>query len=157
MLLNYKDFGFVLFGFLFAWLVALSVIFYRLFAHYRRLTKGITKKDLKSVLDKLMSGFDEESAKISELTKKLANLEKGSLYHIQKVGLVRFNPFAETGGDQSFCLAVLDHHDSGFVISSLHSRDKTRFYAKPVKNGQSVDYEFSNEEARAIKKARRVK
>ncbi|GAI79851.1 unnamed protein product, partial [marine sediment metagenome] len=133
MLLNYKDLGFVLFGFFTVWLAALSVIFYRLFAHYRKLTKGITKKDLKSVLEKLLKGFNEEHNKINELTKKFEKLEKDSFYHIQKIGLVRFNPFAETGGDQSFCLAALDNHDSGFVISSLHSRDKTRFYAKPVK------------------------
>lgn len=157
MLLNYKDLGFVLFGFLFAWLVALSIIFYRLFSHYQKLTKGITKKDLKSVLEKLLKGSNEEHNRINELTKKLEKLEKDGFYHIQKIGLVRFNPFAETGGDQSFCLAVLDNHDSGFVISSLHSRDKTRFYAKPVKNGQPVGYELSKEETRAIKKARKVR
>lgn len=157
MLLNYKDFGLVLFGFLFVWLLALSVIFYRLFSHYQKLTKGITKKDLKSVLNKLLKDFDEESNRINEVIKKLEKLEKDSFYHIQKIGLVRFNPFAETGGDQSFCLAVLDNHDSGFVISSLHSRDKTRFYAKPVRNGQAASYELSSEETRAIKKARRVK
>lgn len=157
MLPNLGDFGLVIFGFLFVWLTVLSVLFYRLFGHYQKLTSGITKKDLKSVLDNLMSGFDEEHNRISELSKKLEKLEKDSLYHIQKIGLVRFNPFAETGGDQSFCLAVLDNHDSGFVISSLHSRDKTRLYAKPVKDGQPVGYELSSEETRAIKKARRVK
>lgn len=157
MLLNLKDSGLVLFGFFFAWLLSLSVIFYRLFSHYQKLTKGITKKDLKSVLDKLLKDFDEESTRISGVIKKFEKLEKDSSYHIQKIGLVRFNPFAETGGNQSFCLAVLDHHSSGFVISSLHSRDKTRFYAKPVKNGQPVGYELSSEESRAIKKARRVK
>ncbi|HUS59984.1 MAG TPA: DUF4446 family protein [Nevskiaceae bacterium] len=157
MLLNYKDLGFILFGFLTVWLVALSIIFYRLFSHYQKLTKGITKKDLKSVLEKLLKSSNEEHNRINELTKKLEKLEKDGFYHIQKIGLVRFNPFAETGGDQSFCLAVLDNHDSGFVISSLHSRDKTRFYAKPVKNGQPVGYELSKEETRAIKKAKKVR
>ena len=60
MLLNFENFGFVLFGFLFVWLVVLSVLFYRLFAHYQKLTRGITKKDLKSVLDNLLKGLDEE-------------------------------------------------------------------------------------------------
>lgn len=157
MLLNYKNLDFALFGFLTTWLVVLSVIFYRLFSHYRKLTKGVTEKDLKSVLEKLLKDFNEEHNRINELTKKLGELEKDGFYHIQKIGLVRFNPFAETGGDQSFCLAVLDNHDSGFVISSLHSRDKTRFYAKPIKNGQSVGYELSKEETRAIKKAKKVR
>jgi len=157
MLLNLGNFSLVIFGFLFVWLTILSVLFYRLFSHYQRLTKGVTKKDLKAVLDELLKGFNEEHNRISDLTKNLEKLEKDGLYHIQKIGLVRFNPFAETGGDQSFCLAVLDHHDNGFVISSLHSRDKTRLYAKPIRNGKAVGYELSNEETQAIKKSKRVK
>lgn len=157
MLPNLGNFSLVIFGFLFVWLTILSVFFYRLFSHYQKLTKGVTKKDLKTVLDELLKGFNEEHVRVSDLTKNLEKLEKDSLYHIQKIGLVRFNPFAETGGDQSFCLAVLDHHDNGFVISSLHSRDKTRLYAKPVRNGKAVGYELSSEETQAIKKAKRVK
>jgi len=141
----------------FVWLVVLTVIFCRLSVHYQRLTKGITKKDLKSVLDQLLQGTRQEAEKVDELVKQLGKLRKDSLYHIQKVGLVRFNPFAETGGNQSFCLAVLDDRDSGFVISSLHGREATRFYAKPVKEGKAGRYKFSNEEKQAIKSARKIK
>lgn len=79
-----------------------------------------------------------------------------SQYHLQKVGLVRFNPFAETGGDQSFCLALLDGEDSGLVISSLHSRETTRIYAKPVRKGKPVGYDFSAEEKQAVLKAKKI-
>ena len=69
---------------------------------------------------------------------------------IQKVGVVRFNPFKETGGNQSFSIALLDSKDNGLVISSLFTRQGTRIYAKPVKNGKST-YQLSKEELEAIK------
>jgi len=157
MLLNLEGVNIILLGLIFVWLGTLSFLFYRLFAHYQGLTKGITKKDLKSVLDKLLKDFDKEAKKVGELTKEAEKLKKDNFYNIQKIGLVRYNPFAETGGDQSFCLAVLDGNDSGLVISSLHSRETTRIYAKPVKKGKAVGYELSDEEKQAIKKAKKIK
>lgn len=144
-------------GFGFVWLFFLSVLFYRLFRHYRKLTEGITRKDLKSILEKLLGDLKEKDQQIDDLVQKLAKVEKESAFSIQKIGLLRFNPFAETGGDQSFCLAILDGHDSGVVISSLHSRDATRIYAKPVSKGKAVGYELSDEEKLAVKKAKRIK
>ena len=72
---------------------------------------------------------------------------------MQFVGLVRFNPFDDTGGDQSFALALLDGRGDGVVISSLHGRTGTRFYAKPVKAGTST-LSLSDEEVQALKQAR---
>jgi len=71
---------------------------------------------------------------------------------IQHVGLVRYNPFGDTGGDQSFVLALLDAKGHGVVISSLHGRTGTRFYAKPVKSSTSP-ISLSEEELIAIKQA----
>jgi len=141
----------------FIWLIVLSIFFYRLAAHYRRLTSGITKKDLKTVLTNILEKMQGESERVDELLKQTARLKKENLSHIQKIGLVRFNPFAETGGDQSFSLAVLDDYNSGVIISSFHSREATRIYAKPVKEGQPVGYEFSREEKQAIKGAKKIK
>jgi hypothetical protein len=74
---------------------------------------------------------------------------KGS---IQRIGLVRFNPFQETGGDQSFAVALLDGRGDGVVLSSLHSRAMTRFYAKPIKAGASA-VSLSDEESQAVRQA----
>lgn len=142
---------------LLVWVIILSVLFYRLLAHYQRLTRGMIKKDLKSILEQLLAGTQKESKRIDELVTSLAKVQKDSLYHLQKIGLIRFNPFAEAGGNQSFCLAILDDHDSGLVISSLHGREATRFYAKPVKAGKAVGYTLSNEEKQAIKSAKKVR
>ena len=73
--------------------------------------------------------------------------------HLQKMGFVRFNPFNDTGGDQSFCLAILNGHDTGIVISSLHSREQTRIYAKRIVAGKTEGVELSREEAEALNRA----
>jgi hypothetical protein len=69
-----------------------------------------------------------------------------------RVGLVRFNPFEDTGGNQSFALALLDGHGDGFVVSSLHSRTGTRVYAKAIAAGAS-DTALSAEESGALQQA----
>lgn len=74
--------------------------------------------------------------------------------HFQKVGIVRFNPFSDSGGDQSFSLSLLDGHDRGFVISSLHTRQETRIYLKPVVNGKGKEFPLSKEEEQAIRIAK---
>jgi hypothetical protein len=147
----------ILFGAIFFWLVFLSVIFYNLYKHYQRLTKGITKKDLKTILEELLKNFDKEKENLESLVREVQKIRAENVYNIQKVGLVRFNPFAETGGNQSFSLALLDGEDNGFVITSLHSREMTRIYAKPVKKQKADGYELSTEEKQALKSAKRIK
>lgn len=71
---------------------------------------------------------------------------------IQHVGLVRFNPFEDTGSDQSFVVALLDAQHDGLVVSSLHGRGTTRVFAKPIAAGMST-HQLSNEEAEAIRLA----
>jgi hypothetical protein len=87
--------------------------------------------------------------KLDDAYKKLA--AAGSLAS-QKISIVRFNPFGDTGGDQSFVLAVLDAHNSGYVLTSIHGREGTRSYVKPVDYGKSK-YPLSAEEKQALKQA----
>lgn len=69
-----------------------------------------------------------------------------------KLTITRFNPFEDVGGDQSFILCILDTNNSGAIITSLHSRDFTRVYAKPIKNSQGDNITLSKEEKSAILK-----
>lgn len=69
-----------------------------------------------------------------------------------KIGISRFNPFDDVGGDQSFILTILDQNNSGAIITSLHNRDITRIYAKPIKNGVGENITLSKEEKSAIVK-----
>jgi hypothetical protein len=147
---------FFILGFIFIWLGVLTFFLFRAIRHYQKLTEGIEKKNLQTVLEKIIKDLAEEEKRTGELFKIVKKLEKENLYNIQKIGLVRFNPFAEVGGNQSFSLAILDGENSGLVISSLHSREVTRIYAKPVKKGKAVGYQLSTEEIQAIKNARKI-
>jgi hypothetical protein len=90
---------------------------------------------------------------LENLKRAFADLDMAVSRSVQYVGLVRFNPFADTGGDQSFALALFDKRGDGVVISSLHGRTATRFYAKPLKGGASP-LSLSDEEVQALKQAR---
>lgn len=71
---------------------------------------------------------------------------------VQRVGLVRFSPFHDTGGDQSFTLALLDGRGDGVVLTALHSRTDSRLYAKPIESGSSA-YSLTPEEREAMDQA----
>ena len=136
------------------WIVVLTIFLIRSIVHYKKLTKNITKKDLKTVLTEILNKVDLNQKDLTNLTAALKKARKGMEAHIQKIGFVRFNPFPQTGGDQSFSLSLLDEKDTGFVLSSLHSRDTTRFYAKTIRNGQTEGSKLSEEEKKAIKNAK---
>jgi len=141
-------------GLLFAWIIALTILLVQTSLHFSRLTKNVSKKDLKTVLEDVLAKTDLNEKQIQTVAGNLKKLDSKSLGFIQKIGFVRFNPFNQTGGDQSFSLALLDAKDNGFVLSSLHSRDHTRFYAKTVKVGVGDGHELSKEERQAIKNAK---
>jgi len=92
--------------------------------------------------------------KLEKVVEELEVLRKGHAMSITKVGIIRFNPFGEIGGDQSFALALLDSEDSGVVLTSHYGKDMQRVYAKPVKEGVS-EYSLSEEEQEALKKAQK--
>jgi hypothetical protein len=89
---------------------------------------------------------------MDDLSARSAMLEASGRRSFQRVGLVRYNPFEETGGNQSFALAILDAQGDGIVLSSLHARAGTRVYAKTVAGGRS-EAALSDEESRAVQSA----
>lgn len=141
----------------FLWLGILTFYIYKIALHYRRLVQTVKKEDLSEILDKILESLGGNQKNIENLKTELEQVTQDSVYHIQKVGILRFNPFADTGGDQSFILAILDGTDTGIVLTSLHSRGITRWYAKNVKEGKGVNHELSEEEQEAIKKAVHLK
>jgi hypothetical protein len=135
------------------WLIAISVVLYRIFALFNKLTKGVEVTDLKKVLEKVLAQGDKNEKDVNELVRRVNEQEEDGKLHIQKVGLVRFNPFKELGGDHSFSLSVLDGEGSGVIITSLHTRDRTRVYMKRILKGKG-DIELSEEEKKALLKAK---
>lgn len=118
--------------------------------HYNRLTHG-ANKGLREILEEILKTNHENKKDIEMLRSVCARIEKEGEFHIQKVGLLRFNPFKDTGGDQSFILSLVDKNDTGVIISGLYSRSGLRWYAKKVINGKGVEHELSEDEKKALK------
>ena len=124
----------------------------RLEARLSGLTRGAEGRSLEAVLDAHLERVHTVARQVDDVSKRTAILEGAARRAFSRVGLVRYNPFEETGGNQSFALALLDANGDGFVISSLHARSGTRVYAKAIASGRS-DAALSDEEAAAIRQA----
>ncbi len=119
---------------------------------YRKLTKGVNSGSLDKIIQKLIADQEKNQKDFTATQEELSQLQEKAQFHFQKKALVRYNPFNQTGGNQSFSLALLDGKNNGIVISSFHSREGTRLYAKTVVSGKA-DNSFSKEEKSAIKEA----
>ncbi|HEX2755899.1 MAG TPA: DUF4446 family protein [Candidatus Limnocylindrales bacterium] len=124
----------------------------RLRSRLDSLTRGADGASLGEVLDTHLDKVFAVARELDELSARSAVLEATGRRTIQRVGLVRFNPFEDTGGNQSFALALTDAAGNGFIVSSLHSRTGTRVYAKAVSAGRS-DGALSQEETEALRLA----
>lgn len=111
------------------------------------------EQGLDEVLDGILKRLERTGERLDALNKLHQDLEallrRGT---IRNIGVVRFNPFPDAGGDQSFAIALLDAEGTGLVLSSLHARTDTRVFAKPVQAGRSR-YPLSDEEQDAIRRA----
>lgn len=133
------------------WLLVLSILLYLFARFFRKLTKGTKETELLKVLDKILKTQKENSEDIKSAEREVRRLEEEGKFHVQKVGVVRFNPFKEIGGDHSFSLAILDGTNSGVIVTCLHTRERTRVYMKAIKKGKS-ELELSDEEKKALEK-----
>lgn len=120
---------------------------------YQSLTAGTDGGSLEAVLNGHVEQVRLAVNKTSELDALARRLEREGRDHIQHVGFQRFNPFRDAGGDQSFALALADQDGNGVVLSSLHSRDNTRVYGKPLAGWESP-YPLTDEERAVINQAR---
>jgi hypothetical protein len=117
---------------------------------YRGLVRGADGGTLHGVLDAHIGRIDAMAGRLEEVNELQTYLERRTRGALQHIGMVRFNPFEDTGSDQSFAIALLDDRRDGIVLSSLHGRANTRLFAKPVEGGTSR-HNLSEEEAQAIK------
>ena len=149
-----ESWQYIVLGIIAFWLFALSISLFLVMRFFNQLTKESKKGDLKKILEKVLSTGSQNSKDISALQKELERLEEDGRLHVQKVGLIRFNPFQETGGDHSFSIALLNAKDSGIVLTGLHTRERTRVYVKSITKGKS-EHELSAEEKKALTKAQK--
>jgi hypothetical protein len=142
--------------------VALALLIWNIFLHLnisrikknqQQLFSGKESVNLEEVILRHTNNLKELDRDIQDLygiSNKINNLANRSVH---KVGVVRFNPFKDLGGDQSFSIALLDGQSNGVVVSSLHTREGNRVYAKKVEKGRTMKHPLTEEEVDAIKQA----
>lgn len=124
----------------------------RLDQRFKSALGGSNVGSLENTLSGHLAKVLEVDANLSKLTSEYEKLSTASSLASQKISIVRFNPFGDTGGDQSFSLAILDAYNSGYVLTSIHGRQGTRIYVKPIDYGTSK-YTLSDEEKQAVSQA----
>lgn len=125
------------------WILSLEI-------RLKKIFRGNGAKDMESLLTSLNEDLKKLNVSKNEIERYLETVERRLQKSVQNVSTVRFNPFGNSGSNQSFAIAFLDEHGDGVVISSLYSREKVSVYAKPIKNYVS-EYPLSEEEKTAIK------
>ena len=145
---------------LFVFLIVLLILYFRTTLHLRKLRESYSKFMNKlgngNDLDQMIRTYIEKVEKTDEKNEEIMNyckkIDNEMMECIQKMGIVRYNAFKDTGSDLSFTLALLDKYNNGVVLNGIYARDSANIYAKPVENGESK-YVLSNEEKEAIQKA----
>ena len=138
---------------IFIWLGILSFLIWRQNNFLKSLFPKSGERDIRKKFEEVLKTVEDFGQDLDKLKSKLSEIEKLDLGHIQRMKLLRYNPYEDTGGDQSFTLALLDDKGNGFVLTSLHTRSVTRVFAKPVENGKALKHEFSQEEQKSIEQA----
>jgi hypothetical protein len=121
----------------------------------RRVLRG-SRESLEESLAAAQETAAAAQAKAEALEERIRALEVGMEAALSQVGVVRFNPFSDTGSDLSFAVALLNQKTSGVVFTGLWGRDEVRVYAKEIIRGDSV-HPLSQEERQALELARRQK
>ncbi|MBM7583254.1 hypothetical protein JOD02_002135 [Caldicoprobacter guelmensis] len=119
---------------------------------YKRLMRGVDNKNLEALLMHYLDRVKNNELKIQDLEYLYKNIEKELESCIQRVGIIRYNPFEQMGSDLSFSIAFLDKNNNGVVLTGLFTRNSSSIYAKPIEKGTSI-YPLSQEEVEAINRA----
>jgi hypothetical protein len=125
----------------------------RMLRHYRMLSAGVEGQPLDELLHKVLERSELESQSLEKLEQQLGALGEAVQGHVQHVGMVRYNAFNDTGGDQSFAIALLNARGEGAILNGIFHRTECRVYAKPIRDWKST-YSMSDEEVEAIRRAR---
>ncbi len=134
----------------FVWNICLSYNLSKIKKRTRSFFASSEAKDLEEIIYKQIKKTSEIDCEIKKIIEDNKKIKDNLSECIQKVGVVRFNPFGDVGGNQSFVIALLDNSSDGVIIQGLYSRDGVRVYSKEIKEGKS-EYTLGKEEKEAIK------
>ncbi len=96
-------------------------------------------------IDYLKKQAEKDGKEIKHIYKRLETV-------FQKVGIVKYDAFKQMGGQLSFCIALLDENNNGFVMNSVHSTDGCYSYTKAIREGE-CEISLGEEEQKALSMA----
>ena len=146
--------------FLFISIVILLILYIISIANLKKLRNSYLKfmsklgngENIEGIMRNYINRVNEVDKKNEEIINYCNKIDKNIKNCSQKIGIVRYNAFKDTGRDLSFSLAILDDYNNGVVLNGIYARDSSNIYAKPIENGESK-YVLSDEEKEAIYKA----
>lgn len=151
-----EKFMLILLGLNIILLIAFIIVLIKLFTinkKYKDFMQKLGKgKNIEEDLENYMYRVERVEKQNAEIKNIIQKLDKDFEKSIQKIGIVRYNAYKDTGSDLSFTLAMLDKNNNGVVLNGIYSRETSNIYAKPVENGKS-SYILSEEEQEAIRRA----
>ena len=119
----------------------------------KRFFLGKKGKDLENTIEILENKISVLETSRDKLVKDTANIDTRVRKSIRNIQAIRFNPFPDQGGNQSFSLSMLNEEGDGVILSSLYARERTSVFAKPIKGGKP-EHELSEEEKEVLQKAK---
>ena len=144
---------YVIGGVLLLTIIFLIVWLYSFERRLKQLFRGKNGRDIESAVNEINSLITQMSAEQKEVEKILENHNARIHHSVRGLHTIRFNPFPNAGGQQSFATALLNETGDGVVISSLYARDRMSVFAKPITHFKS-EYELTDEERDALAKAK---
>jgi len=127
------------------WILMIEIRLKKIFAG----TKARNLEEMIIIVGEKINKLEKKEEIIDEhLTTIDSRLNKS----IRSVETVRFNPFVDAGGNQSFAISFMNDEGNGVVMSSLYARDRMSIFAKPIINGKSA-FELSSEEKEVLEKS----
>ena len=118
----------------------------------KRLFGGKHAKELEHVLGDVQKALARIEGTHHDREHRLTATEKRTAHSIRNVRTVRFNPFVDSGSNQSFATALVDDHGDGVILSSLYSRERVSVFAKPIEKG-IPKYDLTEEEEHVLQEA----
>ncbi|MBI3109765.1 DUF4446 family protein [Candidatus Daviesbacteria bacterium] len=153
---NWSVFAGLVAAAIFIWLGVLSFFVWKQGNFLKSLFPKSGERDIRKKFAEVLSCIKEFKGDLGKITKNLADLAGDSKLHVQRVALLRYNPYGDTGGNLSFSAVLLDWEGNGIIVTSLHSRSGTRVFAKSIDQGKAGK-NLSEEEQEALDMAMRKK
>ncbi|SCY62641.1 DUF4446 family protein [Alkaliphilus peptidifermentans] len=120
---------------------------------YKKLVKGTNGKNIEGLLMEHMDKVEDINKEFDKINNRINLLDNRISFCVQKIGIIRYSAFNDTGSDLSFSITLLDENNDGLILTGIHGRSETISYAKPIKDGKS-NYSLSVEELQSLERAK---